>query len=61
MSERHKVRQFLAHASGYPPKHWSQDQFFKERDRNGGGVLTLEEYIGTGKRPIIIAFRMTLR
>lgn len=31
------------------PKHRSQDQFFKKRDRNGDGVITLEEYIGNPK------------
>ena len=29
-----------------PPKRPSQDQFFKNRDRNGDGVITLEEFIG---------------
>ena len=28
------------------PKRRSQDQFFKNRDQNGDGVITLEEYIG---------------
>jgi hypothetical protein len=28
------------------PKRRSQDQFFKNRDRNGDGVITLKEYIG---------------
>jgi arylsulfatase A-like enzyme len=32
-----------------PPKRRSQDQFFKNRDRNGDGVITLEEYIGNPK------------
>ena len=27
----------------------SQDQFFKSRDRNGDGVITLKEYIGNPK------------
>ena len=31
------------------PKRRSQDQFFKNRDRNGDGVITLEEYIGNPK------------
>jgi len=31
------------------PKLRSQDQFFKKRDRNGDGVITLEEYIGNPK------------
>ena len=31
------------------PKRRSQDQFFKKRDRNGDGVITLEEYIGNPK------------
>jgi hypothetical protein len=31
------------------PKRTSQDQFFKNRDRNGDGVITLEEYIGNPK------------
>ena len=28
------------------PKRPSQDQFFKSRDRNGDGAITLEEFIG---------------
>jgi len=31
------------------PKRRSQDQFFENRDRNGDGVITLEEYIGNPK------------
>jgi arylsulfatase A-like enzyme len=31
------------------PKRRSQEQFFKNRDRNGDGVVTLEEYIGNPK------------
>ena len=31
------------------PKRRSQDQFFKNRDRNGDGMITLEEYIGNPK------------
>jgi len=31
------------------PKRRSQAQFFKNRDRNGDGVITLEEYIGNPK------------
>ena len=31
------------------PKHRSQEQFFKNRDRNGDGNVTLEEYIGNPK------------
>jgi arylsulfatase A-like enzyme len=31
------------------PKRRSQDQFFKNRDRNGDGVITLKEYIGNPK------------
>jgi arylsulfatase A-like enzyme len=31
------------------PKRPSQDQFFKSRDRNGDGVITLEEFIGNPK------------
>jgi hypothetical protein len=31
------------------PKRRSQDQFFRNRDRNGDGVVTLEEYIGNPK------------
>jgi hypothetical protein len=31
------------------PKCRSQDQFFKNRDRNGDGAVTLEEYIGNPK------------
>ena len=31
------------------PNRRSQDQFFKNRDRNGDGVITLEEYIGNPK------------
>ena len=31
------------------PKHRSQEQFFKNRDRNGDGEVTLEEYIGNPK------------
>jgi hypothetical protein len=31
------------------PKHRSQDQFFKNRDRNGDGAITLEEFIGNPK------------
>ena len=31
------------------PKRRSQDQFFKNRDRNEDGVITLEEYIGNPK------------
>jgi hypothetical protein len=31
------------------PKRRSQEQFFKKRDRNGDGVITLEEYIGDPK------------
>ncbi|MHC4743322.1 MAG: sulfatase-like hydrolase/transferase, partial [Planctomycetota bacterium] len=31
------------------PKRHSQDQFFKSRDRNGDGFLTLEEFIGPPK------------
>jgi Ca2+-binding EF-hand superfamily protein len=27
----------------------SQDQFFKSRDRNGDGAITLEEFIGNPK------------
>jgi hypothetical protein len=29
-----------------PPKRPSQDQLFKNRDRNGDGAITLEEFIG---------------
>ena len=32
-----------------PPKRTSQDQFFKNRDRNGDGAITLEEFIGNPK------------
>lgn len=32
-----------------PPQRRSQDQFFKKRDRNGDGAITLEEYIGNPK------------
>ena len=31
------------------PKRRSQDQFFKSRDRNGDGMITLEEFIGNPK------------
>jgi hypothetical protein len=31
------------------PKRRSQEQFFKNRDRNGDGVITLEEFIGNPK------------
>ena len=31
------------------PKHRSPEQFFKNRDRNGDGEVTLEEYIGNPK------------
>lgn len=31
------------------PKRRSQDQFFKNRDRNGDGAITLEEFIGNPK------------
>jgi|TARA_B100001245_G_scaffold216839_1_gene184897 hypothetical protein len=31
------------------PKRTSQDQFFKNRDRNKDGAITLEEYIGNPK------------
>lgn len=31
------------------PKRRSQDHFFKNRDRNGDGVITLKEYIGNPK------------
>jgi hypothetical protein len=31
------------------PKRRSQDQFFKSRDRNGDGFVTLEEFIGDPK------------
>jgi hypothetical protein len=31
------------------PKRRSQDQFFKSRDRNEDGAITLEEYIGNPK------------
>ena len=31
------------------PKHRSQEQFFNNRDRNGDGEVTLEEYIGNPK------------
>ena len=31
------------------PKRRSQEQFFKNRDRNGDGAITLEEYIGNPK------------
>ncbi len=31
------------------PKRRSQDQFFKNRDRNGDGMITLQEYIGNPK------------
>ena len=31
------------------PKHRSQEQFFRNRDRNGDGNVTLEEYIGNPK------------
>ena len=31
------------------PKRGSQDQFFKNRDRNEDGVIALEEYIGNPK------------
>ena len=37
------------------PKRRSQDQFFKNRDRNGDGVITLEEYIGNPKRRNVAA------
>jgi arylsulfatase A-like enzyme len=32
-----------------PPQRRSQDQFFKNRDRNSDGVVTLEEFIGNPK------------
>jgi hypothetical protein len=32
-----------------PPKRPSGDQFFKSRDRNGDGAITLEEFIGNPK------------
>ncbi len=31
------------------PKRRTPDQFFKSRDRNGDGAITLEEYIGDPK------------
>ena len=31
------------------PNRPSKDQFFKNRDRNGDGVITLEEFIGNPK------------
>jgi len=31
------------------PKRRSQEQFFKNRDRNGDGAITLEEFIGNPK------------
>ena len=31
------------------PRRRSQDQFFKNRDRNGDGAITLEEFIGNPK------------
>ena len=31
------------------PKRRSQGQFFKNRDRNGDGLITLEEFIGNPK------------
>ncbi len=31
------------------PKHRSQEQFFTNRDRNGDGLITLEEFIGNPK------------
>jgi Ca2+-binding EF-hand superfamily protein len=31
------------------PGRRSQDQFFKSRDRNGDGAITLEEFIGNPK------------
>ena len=31
------------------PNRRSQEQFFKSRDRNGDGAITLEEYIGNPK------------
>jgi arylsulfatase A-like enzyme len=36
-------------ATATAPKRPSQDQFFKNRDRNGDGMITLEEYIGNPK------------
>lgn len=32
--------------TSHAPKRPSQDQFFKTRDRNGDGAITLEEFIG---------------
>ena len=32
-----------------PPNRQSQEQFFKNRDRNGDGAITLEEFIGNPK------------
>ena len=32
-----------------PPQRASQDQFFRSRDRNGDGAITLEEFIGNPK------------
>lgn len=31
------------------PKRYSRDQFFKSRDRNGDGMITLDEFIGNPK------------
>ena len=47
-----KVSKRESQTSGKPnlaPKHRSQEQFFNNRDRNGDGEVTLEEYIGNPK------------
>jgi arylsulfatase A-like enzyme len=46
----HKEKPKPQKANNNPaPKRRSQEQFFKNRDRNGDGVITLEEYIGNPK------------
>ena len=43
----HKVKPQPQETTTAPaPKRRSQDQFFKNRDRNGDGAITLEEFIG---------------
>ncbi len=44
--EKSKIRKT---ASTPTPKRRSQDQFFKSRDRNGDGAITLKEFIGNPK------------
>ncbi|MBT3200632.1 MAG: hypothetical protein HN350_12035 [Phycisphaerales bacterium] len=51
IADRSKLPKQQSAAKAPAPKRRWQDQFFKSRDRNGDGFVTLEEFIGDPKNP----------